>query len=232
MKFIWIDEEKYPDQIPFLKDNYEEMDDSADPDVIIYKIKKMTDNIYSQMNVLEKCGFLKIFKETNEIESVHDIIPMTKRVERIKSSPMYLKIHFPNATFLLSEAELLSSTTFRKCLLREGKFIFISGKDWVDIVQIWLNMSEEIKEESEDDQVVDKVLNYISNCVVYKDIDKAISRSTLYHDKKDNGVVYCFIDALMDIINHKRKNEITSRKLRAIMSDYVEIGRASCRERV
>jgi len=222
MKFIWLDENKYIDSIPFLKNNYENTENSPDPDYIVYNVKKSSPEIYSQMHLLEKCGFLKIVKEINELESAEDIIPMTKRVEKLKSSPMYLKVYFPETSFLLSETELLSSTQFRKCLLREGKFIYIAPKDWVSIVKAWLNISVEIIEETEDEQMTDQILNYLINCVVYTDVDKAISRNTLFHDKKDNGVVYCFIDGIMEVINYKRKNEITSRKLRAILSDYVD----------
>lgn len=222
MKFIWLDKEKYPDQIPFLKDNFNEFD-SADPDVSIYKVKKETEQIRSQMKTLESCGFLKIMKaeKINELETFIDIIPMTQRVEKIKSSPMYLKIFFPNTSFLLSETELLSVVAFRKCLLREGKFIPIPTKEWRVIVQHWLDISEEIIEETEDDYVVDKIMNYLSNCVVYDDIDKAISRNTLHYDKEDNGVVYSRIDTIVEFVNNKRKNEISSRKLRAALSEYI-----------
>ena len=84
------------------------------------------------MKVMESCGFLKIMKEVNELEGATDILHMTRRVEKLKSksSPMYLKVYFPHATFLLSESDLMSSVKFRKCLLREGKFIFISGNAW------------------------------------------------------------------------------------------------------
>jgi len=222
MKFIWLDKDKYIDSIPFLKNNYENTETSADPDYFIYNIKKATPEIYAQMNLLEKCDFLKIVKEMNELESSEDIIPMTKRVEKLKSSPMYLKVYFQETSFLLSETQLLSSTQFRKCLLREGKFIFISPKDWVSIVKAWLNMSIEIIEETEDEQMINQILNYLINCVIYDDIDKAISRNTLFYDKKDNDVVYCFIDGIIEVINYRRKNEITSRKLRAILSEYVD----------
>lgn len=223
MKFIWLDKERSIDQIPFLKDNTETTEDSFDSDVLIYKVKKVTDDLHVQMNVLEKCEILKMIKETDEIDSAKDIIPMTKKVEKLKSSPMYLKIFFPNTTFLLSESELMCSTAFRKFLLREGKFINIGNKDWISIVQAWLGMAVEIKEETEEDQLVDKVLNYLSNCTIYIEKNKSISRNTLFYDKKENPqVVYCFIDILMDIINTKRKTEITSRKLRAMLSNYVD----------
>jgi hypothetical protein len=222
MKFIWLDKEKYPDQIPFLKGNYDSFQ-SADPDISVYKIKKETDQIRSRMKTLESCGFLKIMKaeRMNELETYIDIIPMTQRVEKIKSSPMYLKIFFPNASFLLSETELLSVVAFRKCLLREGKFIPIPTKAWGVIVQHWLDVSEEIIEETEDDYIVDKILNYLANCVVYEDIDKAISRNTLHYDKEDNGVVYSRVDTVVEFVNNKRKTEISSRKLRAALSGYI-----------
>lgn len=223
MKFIWIDKEKSIDQIPFLKNNIEPTEESFDQEVTVYKVKKITDDLHIQMNVLEKCGLLALVKETDEIETAKDIIPMTKKVEKLKSSPMYLKIFFPNTTFLLSESELMCSTAFRKFLLREGKFINIGNKDWVSIVQAWLGMAIEITEETEEDQLVDKVLNYLSNCTIYTEKSKAISKNTLYYNEMEEPeVVYCFIDALMDIINNKRKTEITSRKLRAMLSTFVD----------
>ncbi len=227
MKFVWLDKDKYPNQIPFLKGNCEDTGESIDPDVVVYRIKKETDTIFSQMKVMESCGFLKIMKEVNELEDAEDILHMTRRVEKLKStsgssSPMYLKVHFPHTTFLLTESELLSPTKFRKCLLREGKFIFISGKVWVPLVQAWLDMSEEIREESEDEQIIDRVLNYLVNCVVHEDVGKAVSRNTLYHDKEDDGVAYCHIDSVMEVINSKKKDEISNRKLRVILSEYID----------
>ncbi len=221
MKFIWADDDKYPDQVPFLKNNYEIVEDNPDPDVTVYKIKKEDEHTNIRLKLLEEMGFIKIIKEINELQSVEDIIPMTKRVEKLKSSPMYLKIYFPNTSFLLSESELMTVTKFRKCLLREGKFISIPSKAWWGIVQYWLDVAEEIVEETEDDYVVDKVLNYLSNCIIYEDADKAISRNTLFYDNDEKGVVCSHIDAIVEFINNKRKNEISSRKLRAVLSDYV-----------
>ena len=54
MKFVWLDKDKYPNQIPFLKDNCEDTEESIDPDVTVYRIKKETDAIFSRD---DKVGF-------------------------------------------------------------------------------------------------------------------------------------------------------------------------------
>ena len=222
MKFIWIDDDKYPDDISFLKDNYEVVDDS-NPDALVYRVKKPSDNMQVWMETLERIGLLKIVRPSGvqDIESFEDIIGMTVRVEKLKSSPMYLKIYFPDASFLLSESELLSSNKFRRCLLREGKFIGIPNKAWREIVQYWLDVAEEIIEESEEEQIVDRVLNYLCNCTVYDEIDHALSRNTLFYDKNDDGVVFSLTENVVDFVNSKSKTVYSSRNLRVILSDYI-----------
>jgi len=223
IKFAWLNKIKI-DDIPFLKNNYEktnEVINLSNKNINVMKVKDNTDKIYSEMIVLERCGFLRLIKDIQSVSTVDDIIPFTRKVQKIESSPTYLKIFFPNHTFILSESELMTPTTFKKCLLRLGKFIYISNKKWVKIVQMWLAMSETIAEETEDEQIIDIVLNYLSDCVIHEDIDKTVSRNTLYYNSKEKNLVYCFSDALMEVINYKKTNEISNRKLRAILSDYV-----------
>ncbi|RLF37266.1 MAG: hypothetical protein DRM99_00825 [Thermoplasmata archaeon] len=223
MRFIWIDDNKYPDDIPFLKGNYEVVD-SDNPDALVYQIKNPTDNMLVKLETLESAGMLKIVRTSGikDINSFEDIIDMTVRVEKIKSSPMYLKVFFPDASFLLSETELLSSSKFRRCLLREGKFISIPGKAWTGIVQHWLDVADEVVEESEDEQIIDLVLNYLCNCTVYKDVDKALARNTLFFDEADDGVVYSLTGNVVDFVNSKyNKNSFNSRNLRAILSEFI-----------
>ena len=74
----------------------------------------------------------------------------------------------------------------------------------------------------EEEQIIDKILNYLVNCTVYEEINYAVSRNTLYHDKEDGGVAYCLIDNIMEVINSKRKEEISNRKLRVILSEYID----------
>ena len=224
MKFVWLDEDKYPNQIPFLKDNCEATKESIDPDVVVYRIKKVTGAILSQMKVMESCGFLKIIRSEVELESIDDIIPMTTRVEIMKGAPMYLKIYFSNWQITLSDSDLLSPIQFRKCLLQEGHFLIISSEDWNKIVQTWLNMSEEIWEETRNEVIIKKVLNYLNNCVVHEDIGAAISRNNLYHDKEDDGVAYCHIDSVVELVNNKQRDAdcVNARQLRGILSDYID----------
>jgi len=225
MKFVWLDEDKYPNQIPFLKDNCEATKESIDPDVVVYRIKKVTGAILSQMKVMESCGFLKIIRSEVELESIDDIIPMTTRVEIMKGAPMYLKIYFSNWQITLSDSDLLSPIQFRKCLLQEGHFLIISSEDWNKIVQTWLNMSEEIWEETRNDIIIRKVLNYLGDCVIYEDV--AVSRNTLWYnkeEKKDKNIVYCNIDVVVDWVNVKQRDAecVNARQLRGILSEYID----------
>ena len=58
--------------------------------------------------------------------------------------------------------------------------------------------------------------------MVVERIGDAISRNTLYHDKEDGGVVYSLTDSIIEVVNGKRKEEISNRKLRVILSEYID----------
>jgi hypothetical protein len=222
IRIVWLDDQKCIGDFKFLNGKFLSVD-SVDPDITEYEISLDDSETMNNLKFLSNFGMINIIGGVVEFETHEDILPCTRKVEKVKSNPMYLIIHFLDHEFILSETELLAPTKFRRCLLRIGKFINIPNKAWTQIVQSWLDTAIEIEEETEEEARVEKVLNYLSNCTIYEDITKAVTRNALFYDKEENGYVYCYIDGLLESINSGDKgNAITSRKLRAILSRYID----------
>jgi len=197
------------DEIDFLRGKYKEVSAPTDPEVIY----EVDDNLRNDMKVLERAGFIKEIKqELHDVEKVEDLIPMTERVEIVQGGSLFLRVQLAGHTLTFTEGQLLTATTLRKYLLRMGKVLSIKQKDWEELLQYWLDTGEKVNEISEEEEVAEKFLNYVSECRIVEDTKEAVLPYTLL--ARDGGI-YCSTDTIAE------KMGISKRKLRSILSDYI-----------
>ena len=209
MRFIVVKEDIPLDDIYFLRGKYRVVSTPTDPE-IIYEVD---DNLRSDMKVLERAGFIKEIKqEIHEVEKVDDLIPMTERVEIIQGGSLFLRVQLGGHTLSFTEGQLLTPTTLRKYLLRMGKVLRISQKDWEELLQYWLDTGNKVNEVSEEEEVAEKFLNYVSECRIVEDAKGAVLPYTLL--LRDSRI-YCSTDTIAE------KMGFSKRKLRSILSDYI-----------
>ena len=197
--------------IEFLRDV--EIRELRQPDgVLIYEIQADS-NLIQKMKVLEEAGFIKPIKEElREVESVDDLISLTKRVEVVQGGSLYMRVHLSDHILTFNESQLLTPTMLRKYLLRLGKCLRIRQNDWDELVQYWLDIAEKIDEVSEEDEIIEKFLNYIRECRIVKEVEQAISPYTIL---LRDGEFFCSTDTVAE------KLGVSKRKLRSILSDYI-----------
>jgi len=197
------------DDISFLKGKYKVVSTPTDPE-IIYEVDE---NYREKLKVLEEAGFIKVIKQDlHEIEKVEDLIPMTERVEIVQGGSLFLRVQLAGHILSFTEGQLLSPTTLRKYLLRMGKVLGIKQKDWEELLQYWLDIGEKVSEVSEEEEVAEKFLNYVTECRVVEDAKEAVLPYTLL--LRDGGI-FCSTDTIAE------KMGISKRKLRSILSDYI-----------
>ncbi|GAH25033.1 unnamed protein product [marine sediment metagenome] len=202
------------DEIPFLKGQYQVVSDAGDSE-FIYDVD---DALKEKLKVLEEAGFIKEIKgEQNNIECTDDIIRLTDRVELVQGGSLYMHVKILGHDFRFTETQLLSPVALSTQLLRLKKLIKPTAKEWKGILEYWFSISVDINEESEDEEYVEKILNYLNDCVIYTDKEMAASPFSLYSNGGDSGKVYCTIDALCEHLETRQR-----RKLRGVLSDYIE----------
>lgn len=214
MRFVVLRE--FPlEEIPFLKDQYKVVSDVADAD-FVYEVD---DAKKDKLKVFEEAGFIKEVKgERNEIEGVDDIIRLTEKVEVLQGGSLYMRVKLLGHELQFTESQLLSPMALSRQLLRLKKLIKPTGKDWKAILEYWFSVSEDIKEESETEEYVEKVLNYLNDCVIHDNKEMAAAPFSLYSDdfSYSSDIVFCSIDALCEHLEMRSR-----RRLRAILSDYI-----------
>ena len=202
------------DEIPFLKGQYQVVSDAGDSD-FTYDVD---DAIKEKLKVFEEAGFIKEVRgERNDIESADDIVRLTDKVELVQGGSLYMYVKILGHDLSFTESQLLSSVALSRQLLRMKKLIKPTAKQWKEILEYWFSISTDIKEESEDEEYVEKILNYLNDCVIYTDKEMAASPFSLYANGGDSGKVYCTIDALCEHLETRQR-----RKLRGVLSDYIE----------
>ena len=179
---------------------------------IIYEVQA-DPNLIQKMKVIEEAGFIRPIKEElREVESIEDLIPLTKKVEIVQGGPLYMRVYLGDHILTFNENQLLTPTMLRKYLLRLGKILRIKQKDWEELVQYWLDIGEKVDEVSEEGEVVEKFLNYIKECRIVKEVEQAILPYTIL--LKDNEF-FCSTDTVAE------KLGVGKRKLRSFLSDYI-----------
>jgi len=179
---------------------------------IIYEVQA-DPNLIQKMKVIEEAGFIRPIKEElREVESIEDLIPLTKKVEIVQGGPLYMRVYLGDHILTFNENQLLTPTMLRKYLLRLGKILRIKQKDWEELAQYWLDIGEKVDEVSEEGEVVEKFLNYIRECRIVKEVEQAILPYTIL--LKDNEF-FCSTDTVAE------KLGVGKRKLRSILSDYI-----------
>lgn len=197
------------DEIAFLRGRYKIISSVIDGE----DIYEVDDELRDELKVLEKAGFVKIIKgEIHDIEKAEDLLSLTERVEIVEGGSLFLRVQLAGHTLSFTEDQLLTPTALRKYLLRIGKVLSIKQKEWNELLQYWLDIGERVSEVSEDEEVVDKFLNYIGECRVVKDTKEAVLPYVLL--MKD-GSVYCSTDTIAE------KLGMGKRKLRSVLSDYI-----------
>ena len=197
------------DDISFLKGEYRVVSTPTDPE-IIYEVDE---KFREKLKVLEEAGFIKVIKQDlQDIEKVEDLIPMTERVEIVQGGSLFLRVQLGGHTLSFTEGQLLTPTTLRKYLLRMGKVLRISQKDWEELLQYWLDTGNKVNEVSEEEEVAEKFLNYVSECRIVEDAKGAVLPYTLL---LRDGRIYCSTDTIAE------KMGFSKRKLRSILSDYI-----------
>ena len=236
VKFIITKDDLYPDDIAFLKDNYR----VAQGEDFGENIFEADDTLIDKLETLELAGFIKIIHQYNGIENVSDIIRCTEKVEILQGGSMALRIHILGHLWEFSETELHGKTALEGRLFRLKKAIHIKQKDWWSILDSWLSRAEDIDEISERDELVEKILTYLSRCTIYTDIEKALGKKTLYYTEDDPNVVYSLTSHLksvcgdsisaggMDMRDGLGKSNSSSggmpsaRRVRWVFNDYVD----------
>jgi cell fate (sporulation/competence/biofilm development) regulator YlbF (YheA/YmcA/DUF963 family) len=213
MRFVIVNENIYLEEIPFLRERYKIVSSAAEEEYV-YE----TDNeLEEKLKVLEEAGFIKRVKEkVNEIEKASDIIPATERVEILQGGKMNLRVYLAGHQFEFTEDELESSRALWKRLLRLKKAIRITQKEWSEILQNWLERSENIKEINEEEELRESILAKLQRSIIFNEIEKALSKNVLYYDKEQPNVVWCLSTNLKEIGGDKH----SMRKIRWVMSDY------------
>lgn len=179
---------------------------------IIYEVQA-DPNLIQKMKVIEEAGFIKPIKEElREVESIEDLIPLTKKVEIVQGGPLYMRVYLGDHILTFNENQLLTPTMLRKYLLRLGKILRIKQKDWEELAQYWLDIAEKVDEVSEEGEIIEKFLNYIRECRIVKEVEQAILPYTIL--LKDNEF-FCSTDTVAE------KLSVSKRKLRSILSDYI-----------
>ena len=232
VKFIIIKEDFFPDDIAFLKGNVRAVPNDGIGETILE-----TDDIFiDKLEVLEDASLIKIIHQYNGIEDVSDIVGCTEKVEMLHGGSMELRVYILGHIWEFTENELMGPQALMKRLLRLKKAIHIKTKDWWAILDSWLNRSEDIKEISERDELIEKMLTYLSRCTIYPDIEKALGRNTLFYDKEDPDVVYSLTNNLTTVCGDSISNNgggigkknnggtVGIRWVSWVFSDYIEGG--------
>jgi len=179
---------------------------------IIYEVQA-DPNLIQKMKVIEEAGFIRPIKEElREVESIEDLIPLTKKVEIVQGGPLYMRVYLGDHILTFNENQLLTPTMLRKYLLRLGKILRIKQKDWEELAQYWLDIAEKVDEVSEEGEIIEKFLNYIRECRIVKEVEQAILPYTIL--LKD-GEFFISTDTVAE------KLGVSKRKLRSILSDYI-----------
>ena len=111
---------------------------------------------------------------------------------------------------------MVTPATFRKQLLRIGKVIRITNKEWDVILQAWMDMATKINEPSKEEDIIDTVLNYLEECTIYNNISSCTGIKSLYYTKDDHKVVLCRVDNVIHLFE-----DINKRMMRSILSKYI-----------
>jgi len=179
---------------------------------IIYEVQA-DPNLIQKMKVIEEAGFIRPIKEeVREVESIEDLIRLTKKVEIVQGGSLYMRVHLGDHILTFNENQLLTPTMFRKYLLRLGKILRIKQKDWEELAQYWLDIAEKVDEVSEEGEIEEKFLNYIRECRIVKEVEQAILPYTIL--LKDDEF-FVSTDTVAE------KLGVGKRKLRSILSDYI-----------
>ncbi len=213
MRFMVIRDDFPLEEVAFLKGQYRVVSDPTDEE-IIYEVN---DALKNKLKIFEEAGFIKEVKgERKELESVEDIIRLTEKVRLIQGGSLYMRVKLLGHNFHFTESQLLTPFALSKQLLRLKKLIKPTTKQWKEILEFWFSISEDIKEESEEEKYIEEVLNYLSDCVIYDDKEMAAAPFSLYSDGSGDKV-YCSIEALCEHLGVSNR-----RKLRALLSDYID----------
>ena len=233
VKFIIVKEGFYPDDIAFLKGNVRAVPDADISDELF----ETDDAFIPKLELLEEMAFIKIVHQYNSIEDVSDIIRCTSRVEMLHGGSTELRVYILGHIWEFSDSELMGPTAVMKRLLGFKRALHIKTKDWWMILDSWLSRSEDIKEISERDEIIEKMLAYLSRCTIYPDIENAVGRNTLFYDEKDPNVVYCLTNNLTTVCGDSMSNNggsvegigkknnggmVGTRRVRWIFNDYIE----------
>ena len=213
MKFVVIDDSFSLDRSPWLSEA-KKVSSSSD----VEGVYEISDDYRSKMKVLEEFGFVKEIKgEITELEQLSDLMRLTDKVELLQGGDIYLKVKLVNGhEFLFSEDEMLGLKAIKQRLLRLKAVIPVTGADWREVLKYWLSIAEEINEPSEERSIAERVLDYLSTCIVYKEKEKVVSPYSLFYDEATPNSVFCSIDELVERLGYQNR-----RKLRSILSDYI-----------
>lgn len=206
------------------------MYDENDPGSIIYDIPGT--GYLSALHGLEAVGFIKIIKaQLTEISSIDHILQLTQSVRMLQGGSLQLYVNVDGHAFEFSELELMNSRALRMRLLRLKVTIPIKPEDWQSLLNAWFEMAEDIHELSEEEEIIEVVLNYLRSCTAYKERDKALGKYTILYDpelaesmiKKQaldispENVIFCQSDHFETI----KTEEYTLRKIRWLMRDFL-----------
>lgn len=217
MKFIILREGFYVDEIPFLKDSIISVSNGENNDVIYEADERVRD----KLKVFAEAGFIKEIKNyVKEIKTVDDIIRHTEEVILLEGGSVHMKVKLLGKEIRFSESQLLNSLALRRQLLRFKEVVVITQKEWIEILCYWFGIAKELNEPSEEEEIITKVLNYLDDCVIFKDVNYCRGMFSLYFDSSHPDCVFCLIDDLVEFLKYENR-----RRLRTILSDYIRDNR-------
>ena len=177
------------------------------------------ESLRDKLKVLEEIGYIKEIKSgQRRIKSAEDVIRHTDEVILLNGGDIYMRVKLLGKEINFTESELLSSIFLKKQLLRFKEVVSISPKEWEDILCYWFTIAREVHETSEEDEIITKVLNYLGDCVIFKDVKYCMGIFSLYFnpDSTYSDRVYCLVDDLVEFLKFENR-----RRLRSILGDYI-----------
>ena len=213
VKFIILNDSLYIDDIPIVKSNIRSVSEETAGEVVY----EADESIRDKLKVLEELGFIKEIKsEQRGIKTIDDIIRHTEEVFLLEGGDIHIKVKLLGKVLSFTESQLLDSKALRMQLLRLKEVIQITKKEWNEILSYWFGIAKETNELSEEEEIITKVLNYLGDCAIFRDVNLCAGMFSLYFESSKPDCIFCQIDDLVEFLKFENR-----RKLRSILSDYI-----------
>lgn len=136
----------------------------------------------------------------------------------------YYKIRIKNKEFIVTTDNLFNQIKFKKWYFENFKELIKLGKgDWDKLLVFWVEMAkEESFELSEEDEIVENIINNIKSSWLANNIDEVVGNTTRCYTDEDGNLLYS-TESIKKILKRENSN-ITTRKLAVIINKYLKKG--------